>query len=151
MIICPVKVESIFKSAESNILRDEYIEECAIAGLPRPHEKECAYYAMEQNGALYSFGAYKNKELIGFIIMIAPIMPHYGRMITVIDSIFVASKHRKSGAGLALIRQAETLAKSINSPGIFMSAPVNSRLEKLLPRIKYRPTNTVFFKSFCNE
>lgn len=148
MEIVPFSIEALFTEPQFEDLQAEYWNECHISGLPYPEEKILAYRNLEKTGALTTFGAVVDGVLVGFLLMLSPVMPHYGRMISVVESVFVGSAHRKSGAGLALMRHAEQHARDIGSPGIFFSAPVGSRLETLLPRLRYRHTNAVFFKDF---
>ncbi len=127
-------------------LREEYIEECANAKLPKPKEKIEIYKALDNCGHLYGFAALKQDELLGFVFILAPTMPHYGRLIAVVDSIFVAKKHRNSGAGLRLIRRAEQCARDLSSPALIISVPINGDLDKLLPRLRYIATNKAYSK-----
>ena len=128
-------------------LRAEYAAESAVRGLPDPAEKEAMYQLMEANEAFQLFGAFLGAELIGFVAVLAPVLPHYGRVIAITESLFVAAAHRKTGAGMALIRQAERYAREIGSPGLFVSAPSGGRLCAILPRIGYRETNRAFLKT----
>lgn len=139
-------VAEIFDDKDLPALRKEYAEESAVAGLPEPQGNRPQYEAMESVGALQFFGAYIEGALVGFVAVLAPVMPHYGRMMATTESIFVASAHRKSGAGLALLHKAEEYAREIGSPCIFSSSPVGGRLAKVLPRQGYTETNRVFFK-----
>ncbi len=127
-------------------LRGEYITECANAYLPIPHEKLEMYKALDASGTLHGFGAFDGVKLIGFVVVLTPVLPHYGRIMAIVESLFVASAYRKSGAGLKLIRRAEKCAKNFGSPAIIFSAPLGGNLEKLLPRLKYTPTNVAYTK-----
>lgn len=131
-------------------LRHEYTQEAAVFGLPNPQEKLELYVAMEHCGALQIYGAFLRKttgdELVGFVAVLAPVLPHYGVTVAVAESLFVAAAYRKTGAGLRLIRRAEQHARDVGSPGLLVSAPSKGRLATLLPRLKYRETNQVFFK-----
>lgn len=128
-------------------LRCEYAHESAIAGLPDPSEKMEMYLAMDGYGVLQLYGAFMpSQTLVGFVAVLAPVLPHYGVTIAVCESLFVASAHRKTGAGMRLIRTAEQHAKEICSPGLLVSAPLGGRLATILPRIGYSETNRVFLK-----
>jgi GNAT superfamily N-acetyltransferase len=128
----------------------EYAAESAIARLPDPQEKLSAYQMLEASGtaAFCAYGAFLTNMLIGFVALLAPVLPHYGVAIAVAESLFVARAHRKTGAGMLLIRQAERWAQETGSPGLLFSAPSGGRLAALLPRIGYRETNRVFLKGF---
>ena len=112
-----------------------------------------AYQALEAGGstAFRAYGAFLGDVLIGFVVLLTPVLPHYGTAIAVAESLFVGSAHRKTGAGTLLIRQAEKRAKEMRSPGILFSAPSGGRLAVLLPRIGYRETNRVFLKGFAHD
>ncbi len=127
-------------------LRKEYIAECANAHLPIPKEKLEMYKALDNSGTLHCFCAMEDEKMLGFVMLLAPILPHYGRLIAITESLFVAKAYRKSGAGLRLIRCAEKCAKELGSPAILSSAPLGGSLDKLLPRLKYTATNRAYIK-----
>lgn len=135
-------------------LRREYAAESAMAGLPDPQEKLELYLLMEGSGALQVFGAFVQDEggeaLAGFVAVLAPVLPHYGVTVAVTESLFVAARYRKTGAGLALLRRAEQHARALGSPALLVSAPCREgqagRLATLLPRLKYVETNRVYMK-----
>lgn len=129
-------------------LAAEYAAECAIHGLPAPIEKLATYRVIENTGLFHAYGAFLGDEVIGFIAVLTPVIPHYGVAITVAESFFVAQRHRKSGAGIKLLRRAEQHARDIKSPGLLISAPSGGQLAKVVPRLGYRETNRVFFREF---
>lgn len=126
----------------------EYGEESAIAGLPPPKIDEVSYLRMERAGISNLVVATLDGELIGFILVIVNLNPHYSAKLAVVESFFVAKAHRKSGAGRMLQKRAEEIAKQKGAVGLLMSAPVGSRLARVLELDKgYRETNRVFFRS----
>ena len=139
-------------SAQSNFqqLIAEYSAESQLAGLPPAGEKLEAYKQLENNPAYHSLGAFFNGELVGFVSVLTPVLPHYGVMVAVAESLFVTQVYRHTGAGLALIAAAEALAAELKAPGILFSAPTKGSLEKVLPRRGYRQTNAVFFKELAH-
>ena len=54
-----------------------------------------------------------------------------------------------AGAGLKLLRQAERMAKECGAECFMLSAPIGSKLERVLHSTKYRPTNVSFFRSLA--
>lgn len=132
-------------------LWDEYASESAIAGLPKPVVQSDTYKMLEQAGALQLIGAFSNDKMIGFISVLSNKLPHYGVLMAVSESFFVAKSHRKTGAGLRLLREAERYALSIGSPGLLVSAPSGGRLAGVLPNVGYQETNRVFYKRFNDE
>ena len=151
-VVRPISVAEAFANPSFPALCREYAKEAAIAGLPDPREKLSAYQALEAGGsaAFCAYGAFLDDELIGFLALLTPVLPHYGAAIAVAESLFVAGAHRKTGAGLLLIRRAEKRAREAGSPGVLFSAPSGGRLSVLLPRIGYRETNRVYLKSFAH-
>ena len=147
-----ISVAEAFADPAFPALCREYAEESAIAGLPDPREKLSAYQALEACGsaAFCACGAFTGDVLIGFIVLLTPVLPHYGAAIAVAESLFVGGAHRKTGAGMLLIRWAEKRAGDVGSPGMLFSAPSGGRLSVLLPRIGYRETNRVFLKEFAH-
>lgn len=129
-------------------LAEECAEEASIKELPPPVLGWDQYKAMEAAGAIYPMGAYLGTALIGIIFILSPDLPHYkGTRLAVTESYFVGNAYRKSGAGLKLLRAAETYAKEIGCAGILVSSPFDGDLAQILPRIGYRETNVVFFKN----
>ncbi|WP_334157910.1 GNAT family N-acetyltransferase [Oryzomicrobium sp.] len=128
-------------------LLDEYAQESAIEGLPHPSAQMPFYRQSEAAGVLSCLGAYRGADLIGFLLILAPVLPHYGVRMAAAESFFVAGQARKSGAGLKLLRAAEAHAKTLGAPGLLVSAPSGGRLADVLPGVGYRETNRVFFRA----
>ncbi len=153
VVVRQTSVAEVFANQAFPALCREYAEESAIAGLPVPQEKLSAYQALEASGssAFCVYGAFLGDALIGFIVLLTPVLPHYGAAIAVAESLFVGSAFRKTGAGMLLIRRAEKRAREVGSPGMLFSSPSGGRLAVLLPRIGYRETNRVFLKEFAHD
>jgi GNAT superfamily N-acetyltransferase len=133
-------------SAEWDGLVSEYADECQIAGLPRCKHDSSTYYLLENSGAINFAAAFVEDTLVGFATLLVTQLPHYSRIVAIVESIFVAKQHRGSGAGMMLIREMELLAKDNKAIGILVSAPKGGRLNGLMPNIGYTHTNEVFFK-----
>lgn len=138
--------------AASNILDilGEYAQELAIDGLPHPSAKMEMYKQLESTGMLHPIGAYFGNTLVGIINVLMVMNPHYGIIIAVSESFFVAKSYRKTGAGLKLLHAAEEHAKLLGSPGLFVSAPSQGPLAEVLPNTGYAETGRTFFKGFAN-
>jgi GNAT superfamily N-acetyltransferase len=104
---------------------------------------------LEQVGTAHTIGAFREDDLVGFIIVLVAVLPHFGRRVASTESFFVAQSERKSGAGLQLLREAERLARELGAVGFFVSAPIGSRLASVMPRARYREASTIFFRSFA--
>jgi GNAT superfamily N-acetyltransferase len=130
-------------------LIEEYADESAIAGMPRPDYQFSIYRMMEMMGDFHLIAAYINEELVGFLTMSVTVLPHYGKRVATVESYFVTQSHRKGGPGLDLLRAAEWLAKANGAVGILVSAPQGGKLARVMPRAKYKHTNEVFFKELA--
>ena len=139
-------VAAIADAREFAALAAEYAAESAIDGLPPPAAKMETYRHLESAGMLHAFDARRSDALVGFITVLAPVLPHYGVPVAVSESFFVAKAHRGTGAGLKLLRAAEEKARTLGSPGLLVSAPFEGALFKVLPWVGYVETNRVFFK-----
>lgn len=125
----------------------EYGAESALVGLPPPSAKLEQYRALEAAGALHVISATLDGQLIGLVTVLAAPLPHYGGVrVAFSESIFVRPAHRKTGAGLRLIKAAEQKAAALGCPDFMPTAPIGSDLEQVLARRGYRATNTVFLK-----
>lgn len=131
---------------ESAWLIEEYAQESAIAGLPHPRGKFELYAPLETAGVMHSFGAFVDGRMAGFIVVLVSALPHYGAKVGVSESWFVADAYRKTGAGMALLREAKRHAKEAGAVGMLVSAPRGGKLEKVMLAMDgFTPTNTVFF------
>lgn len=147
MIVEPCTVSDLWAHDGFRGLLDEYAEECLIEGMPTPKTRMAPYRQLEEMGLLSVYWAKGEDDLYGFISVLLCVLPHYGIMYAISESFFVSPKYRKSGAGLALLRQAEGKAKAANAPGLLVSAPYEGDLYKVLPHRGYKETNRIFFKS----
>lgn len=132
-------------------LTDKYAEESKAAGMPPYKLQQQTYLAMEKSGALTALGAYENNELVGFVVLLTMIVPHYSVKMTMTESIFVAKYKRNSGAGLKLIRAAEHHAKEHESYGLLITAPCEGQLADVLPKMGYSHSRSVFLKGLAHE
>jgi GNAT superfamily N-acetyltransferase len=146
LIVAPSTVAGITGAREFVALAAENATEAASDGLPPPAARMATYRQLEHAGMLHAFGARRDDALVGFITVLAPVLPHYGVPVAVSESFFVAKAHRSTGAGLKLLRAAEDKARALGSPGLLVSAPFEGALFKVLPRVGYVETNRVFFK-----
>ena len=144
-----ISFADIWAASNIDALLAEYAEESSLSGLPTPVPLRDLYELLEQSGSCVLLGAYKGDELVGFLAMVVSMNPHYSQVLAVTESYFVASEHRKTGAGLRLLTAAESLAKAKGAIGILVSAPVQSRLAQVMPGVGYRETTRAFFRSLA--
>jgi len=143
----PLCVAAFRADPASGELLRLYGEECALAGLPAPCPDYDTYAVMEQSGALRLIGARYAGALIGFCCLLAYRNPHYSQQLAVTESLFVAAPYRNTGAGLALLREAERLAREAGALALFVSAPAGGALQRVLSAHReWRHSNVAFVR-----
>lgn len=150
MIIKKCTVAEILDPSNSYMI-EEYAEECSINLLTKPKAQFETYAKLEFTGTIECFGAYVEDKLIGFVAVIKSSLPHYGVDVLIIESIFVLKAYRRGYTGLKLIKHVELLAKNKNASSVFLSAPTNSILSEICPKLGFEATNIVFCKKISNE
>ena len=121
-----VHYKEILKNKE---ILAEYAKDCLVDGY-EPQEQ--IYENLDKAGLLYCFGAYIEGELLGFVSIIVGVMPHNGKKMATVESIFVRPRYRQYGAGLQLIIEAGDEAKELGCELIVYSARIGSALDKVL-------------------
>ena len=144
--IKPCSVADIESAPNVADLLAEYAEESALDALGGANPQWETYRQMEAVGVARVLGAFQREKLVGFLVLLVSIVPHFGKLLASTESFFVAKSARKTGAGLKLLREAENIARDTGAVGFFVSAPMGSRLAKVLPGVGYRETNRMFFR-----
>ncbi len=144
-----VRFSEVAAQPDFDELLQEYANEAAIAGLPDPRCQVEMYDQMQDHGMIHILAAFDHGRLVGTLVIVAAVSPHYGVMLTTTESFFVRPDDRKSGAGIALLREAERLSVELKSEGLLISTPYGGKLAKVLPKAGYIETNRVFFRSFA--
>ena len=144
--IKPCSVADIESAPNVADLLAEYAEESALDALGGANPQWETYRQMEAVGVARVLGAFQREKLVGFLVLLVSIVPHFGKPLASTESFFVAQSARKTGAGLKLLREAENIARDTGAVGFFVSAPMGSRLAKVLPGVGYRETNRLFFR-----
>jgi GNAT superfamily N-acetyltransferase len=139
-------VSALEASPEFPALAREYAEETLIDGMPAPSVQWKTYRRLESAGLLAVFTARLDGTLLGFITVLLAELPRYGERVAMSESFFVAKAHRRTGAGLRLLRRAERHARERGSRGLFVSAPCRGELSAVLPRLGYDEAHRIFFK-----
>jgi len=133
--------------AQGSDLFHAYAEECAIPEIGHTNPQADTYAAMERAGIAQCFGVYSDAELVGFASVLTSLLPHYGKKVAVVESIFISPKFRPL-ASLDLMKAIEQHSTLSGCVAILYSAPAGSRFELFLTlRNRYRHTNTVFCKA----
>lgn len=137
---------SAFK--EFDALLAEYAEECGMDGLPPPTLHEASYLQMERSGNAHILVATADGALLGFLVLLVNVNPHYSAKLAVAESFFVGKDARKSGAGIALRLAAREIASNQGAVAFIMSAPSGGKLAKVLARDRRcTRTNEVFMEA----
>lgn len=124
----------------------EYAAECGNGGIGKPDMQVDTYRTLESVGALKINAAHHDGELIGFVVYLLSVLPHYGKLVAITESVFVSPSHRDCGAGLALLKATEDAALEAGAVGLLVSAPVGGSFDRLLAAKRYEHTNAVYFK-----
>jgi GNAT superfamily N-acetyltransferase len=120
----------------------EYAAACSVPDAEPQHSQ---YAALEQAGALQCFGAYVDGALVGFASVLTAVMPHHGKRVATVESIFVAGRHRSSNAGTYLLSATEQYAAETDCVAMLYTARIGSPLETvLLHRYNCAPTHTTY-------
>lgn len=142
---CPVA--DVIASKE---LIAEYAAECSIPAIGEINPQPDVYAAIEKSGMSQSFMALEDDCKIGFAIVLTPVLPHYGKKVATLESLFIAKDKRHGAAGLKLMSAVEQYAEQSGCVGILYSSPVGGQLERLLEaRREYLRTNAVFYRKFA--
>jgi GNAT superfamily N-acetyltransferase len=145
LAIRPCTAEELFSEPMFGSLVAEYAQESSITGLPPVNPQRELYQMLDRSGCVTAFAAHVGDDLVGFIVALTSINPHYGVKITAIESYFVGAKHRSTGAGMRLLREVEKAAKTNGATAVLVSAPSGGRLAEIMPRVGYHETNRIFF------
>jgi GNAT superfamily N-acetyltransferase len=149
-VVSPCRAAEIFDDPDSTALFAEYERECAnpLTGTTAP--QRAMYEAIEGLGLAQCFAARADGLLCGCAFVLIAAVPHYGRRFATVESLFVLSGARMSGLGRQLMYAVEAHAQEAGCSAIFYSAPVASRLAKLLSLLDgYRNTNLIFTRSLA--
>jgi len=126
-------------------LIQEYAEECGNALIGKPAPRRDMYENLEASGLGQCFAAYEKGLLVGFAMVLVCVVPHYGLSLANAESLFVT---RSAHCGGQLMKALDDYAAAQGCVTIFYTAPVGSRLAKLLFLCadEYVNTNHVFSK-----
>jgi GNAT superfamily N-acetyltransferase len=146
--ILPVSLADVLDAPNAKALFAEYEAECSLPELRPIDPQRDIYAAMERTGAFQSFGVYVKGVLVGFASALTYIVPHYGKRIATVESLFLAAGHRRGRTGNELLNAIEEYARKQGCIVVLYSAPAGSQFERLLRLLKpYRHSNTVFLRS----
>ena len=139
-----VSYADILHAEGAQALLSAYAEECSIPEIGSPEPQEQTYAALEQLGTMHCFGAYQDSRLVGFASVLNAVLPHYGKRVATVESIYITPEGR-GALGRPLLLAIEDHAKSLGCAVVLYSAPADSRFAQLLSHDdEYRHTNCVF-------
>lgn len=146
MNIEDISVNKFFALPDINLLIDEYRNECGNKAFGMAPPNQVHYSKLAEAGILFPAVAKDEAgKPIGFVVILAVALPHFeGRLMANVESIFLTKSYRKGTNGLELIKWARSKAKQLGAIGVYLSAPVGSRLEVLADKL-FKKTNSVFF------
>jgi GNAT superfamily N-acetyltransferase len=145
-----VRYDEILGAPNAQQLIDEYGAECSIPLIGKIDQQPQIYAALEAAGIFHCFGVYAGDELVGFASILGSVLPHYGRRVASVESLFLSAAYRVGGTGKALMADIEAHARLLECVAIVYTAPVNSQLVMLLQASKsYALTNVVFCKGLA--
>ena len=129
-------------------LLKEYADECSIPEIGVICPQREIYAHMQSTGLMHSFGVFEEEKLVGFASILLFTLPHYGKKVANVESMFLAKSHRMGGFGLELMKEIEQFAKERGCSAMLYNARFGSALEKMLTRASnYERTNSVFLRS----
>ena len=106
------------------------------------------YIKLNELKKMITLAAYDDDVLIGYANFLLSPNLHYSKLTAVTESFFIKEDYRKTGAGMALLKEMEKLAKENGAVAFMVTAPSNSKLSVVMEKNKaYKETNKVFFKS----
>lgn len=147
--IRPCRVAELEAAPNLAAILAEYAEESGMPELGQPNVQVPTYRALEAAGVFHPIGAFDQGQLVGFILPIVVVLPHYGVPAATVESFFVRKASRRTGAGMKLLAAAEELARGLGAKALLLSAPVGSVLARVMPRLPYRHSNDVFVRALA--
>lgn len=147
MSIRPVSYAGILSAPGAASLMAGYAAECSIPEIGAVNPQPLVYEAMENAGVLQCFSVDDESGMVGFASLILTVLPHYGRKVATVESIYIEPEYRPI-YGAELLRTLENHARREGCVVILFSACTESRLAQLLKlKSGYRHTNEVFCRT----
>lgn len=122
-----------------------YWDECANRSMGGPQPDRELYQRMQDAGMIKAAAIYADGVLVGGVSVLVTQYAHFSKLGASVESLYLLPEYRKKGGGMMLIKAAQKLARDAGAPGLYVSAPADSRLERLAQLKGWRHTNSVFF------
>ena len=142
-----VSVNDVQTADNIDLLLDEYAQESALDGMPSPVPDWRVYRIAEEAGCLFSFGAYADDKLVGFIGVQMTYAAQYSAHIGSTMAFFVDSNYRKFGTGKYLVDHASDELSKRGAAAIAIGAPSESRLAKAAQSLGFKETNRLYMRT----
>lgn len=140
-----VHARDVFASKEFGHIVEAYAAESGNPDLGEATPVLEFYERMEQAESLRFVAAFDGDKIIGVVVVVATLYPHFGKKVASCESLWLDKAYRDGYAGLKLIRKAQEVAREMGAVGIYFGARTGSRLARLYERI-FTPMNTLFWK-----
>ena len=161
-ILCAVNAQQLI---------DEYAAECSVPEVGKIRLQAGTYAQLEAAGVLTCFGVYEEygfddkgdgvihgtrlphgffQRLIGFASVLINVLPHYGRKVATVESLFMAKARRSHGTWHALKNTLEDHSRESGCVALIYTARADGQLAKLLTASPDHPkTHEVFCRSLA--
>lgn len=146
----PCSIAEMAAAPNIGALLFAYAHESSVPELGAPRAQVHTYRKLEAAGVLHPLGAFNDSELVGFLLLLVTVLPHYGVPAATTESFFVLPEVRKHGVGLQLLAHAEARARDLGAKAVLVSSPAGSALDRVLSSKKeYRCSNIVHVKALA--
>lgn len=140
-----VTPDEVASSPEFGRLVSAYWDECANRSIGPAIPDVDQYRKLASVGALRCSALFDDDRMVGVVAVLTVSYPHFSKVCASVESIFLDPDCRHSGGGSMLLLAAREMAKEAGAVGLYISAPVGSRLERIARAKRWRNTNSVFF------
>jgi len=148
IIIKQIDYRDLNNISEFKNIVEEYTAESAVEEMLPIKTDVDLYIKLNELKKMITLAAYDDDVLIGYANFLLSPNLHYSKLTAVTESFFIKEDYRKTGAGMALLKEMEKLAKENGAVAFMVTAPSDSKLSVVMEKNKaYKETNKVFFKS----
>lgn len=141
----PVRSADVLSAPGGEDLFAAYAEECSIPAIGKPDPQPEIYQMMEEAGLLKCFGLYDGPQLVGFASVLISVLPHYGKQVATVESLFVDREYRSNFGSAKLVKTVEAFSAASGCIVILYIAPAGGVLETTLGGHEgYERTNSVY-------
>lgn len=112
--------------------------------IPNPNIEK--YMELEDNGGIFTIGAFDDDKLIGYSSNYIQSNMHYGNMIVCQNDVLYVDSQYRGRVGLKLIQMTEDAGKSVGAHVVLWHAKQNTELDQLMKRRKYGVQDIIYMK-----